>query len=118
MTSAASEVSSTEKPSGRPSAVAWRRSARWATEWKVPPSTRVGRRGPDPCSSSAVVRATISRAARRVKVSRRMRSAGVPVAASHATREVRVVVLPVPAPATMRRAPPSNVAAARWSSLS
>ena len=64
------------------------------------------------------VRSSIWRAARRVKVSRRMRSAGVPVASNHATRAERAVVLPVPAPARTRSGPPSWLTAARWASLS
>ena len=61
---------------------------------------------------------SISRAARRVNVSSRMRSDGTPSATSQATRAHSVVVLPVPAPARISSGPPACVAAARCSSLS
>ena len=47
----------------------------------------------------AAARESISSAARRVNVRRRMRSAGTPRSSKQATREVRARVLPVPAPA-------------------
>ena len=60
----------------------------------------------------------MSRDARRVNVSSRIRSDGTPSATSHATRAQSVVVLPVPAPARISSGPPVWVAAARCSSLS
>ena len=63
-------------------------------------------------SARARARSTISRAARRVNVSSRIRSAGTPSASSHATRAHSVVVLPVPAPARISRVSPPWVAAA------
>jgi len=69
-------------------------------------------------ASSRSVRPAISRAARRVKVTNMMRSAGVPAATSEATRAVRVVVFPVPAPARIRNRGPSKVTASRCSEFS
>ena len=111
-TSAASPASSTPNPAGRPSAAAWRRTSRCATEWNVPPSTR------DDAGTSPRARWSISRDARRVNVNSRRRSAGTPSETSHATRAHSVVVLPVPAPARISNGPPACVAAARCSSLS
>src|SRR2546423_644475 len=62
-------------------------------------------------------RSIISRAALRVNVSSRIRSAAAPSLSSHATRAHRVVVLPVPAPARISRGPPACVAARRCSRL-
>ena len=53
-------------------------------------------RGPPASASSVSQRCVISRAARRVNVSAITRSAGTPLATSHATRAVNAVVLPVP----------------------
>ena len=64
-------------------------------------------------SARVRARSTSSRAARRVKLKSRMRSAGVPSLRSHATRAQSVVVFPVPAPARIRSGPPAWVAATR-----
>ena len=56
----------------------------------MPPSTR------DDAGTRPRARWSISRAARRVNVSSRMRSDGTPAQTSHATRAHSVVVLPVP----------------------
>ena len=69
-------------------------------------------------SASACARVSISRAARRVNVSSRIRSAGTPPATSDATRAQSVVVLPVPAPASTSRWPSRCSAAARCSRFS
>ena len=68
--------------------------------------------------TSPRARCSISRDARRVNVSSRIRSDGTPSLTSHATRAHSVVVLPVPAPARISSGPPACVAAARCSSLS
>ena len=60
-------------------------------------------------------RPSISRAARRVNVSRSTRSGAAPWSMSHATRAASVVVLPVPAPASTSSGPPGWVAAASCS---
>src|SRR4051812_35419007 len=78
-------------------------------------------RGPErPGASARSVwqRCIISRAARRVKLNAITRSAGIPLATSHAIRAVSAVVLPVPAPARIRSWSPAKVAAARCSSFS
>src|SRR5436190_22446153 len=71
-------------------------------------------------------RRVISVAARRVKVSRRIRSGRTPRKIKCATRCAKVVVLPVPAPAMIRRGPGMSVSglsprpystAARWAQL-
>ena len=62
-------------------------------------------------------RRVISWAARRENVSRRMRRGSAPRATSAATRWARVCVLPVPAPATIRRGPSPAEAARRWAGL-
>ena len=103
-------VKSGRIPSGRP----YRRRRRFATAWNVPPHTR-------PRASRPVIRearASISREALLVKVSSRMRSGGTPDSISQATRHARVMVLPVPAPATTRTGPPGWHAASRWASFS
>ena len=53
------------------------------------------------CRRMPSTRRSISAAARRVNVSRRMRPGSVPSAILQATRWARVAVLPVPAPATI-----------------
>ena len=63
-------------------------------------------------------RDTMSSAARRVNVSSRIRSAGTPRSKSQATREVSVLVLPVPAPAMTTRGPSPWVTAVIWASSS
>jgi len=85
-----------------------------ATAWKVPPHTFPGRA----CAVSRAARASISWAARLVKVSRSTRSGGVPDSMSRATRHARVHVLPVPAPATTSNGPSPWVTASRWAVFS
>ena len=71
-----------------------------AMAWKVPPRRR------SPHSRwplRAAARASMSSAARRVKVNSRILSGATPRSRSRATRAVRVRVLPVPAPATITR---------------
>jgi len=81
--------------------------------WKVPPqSLRVS----TPERSST--RPSISRAALFVNVARRIRSGGVPVSMSRATRYVSVLVLPLPAPAMTSMGPPSAVTTLYCSGLS
>src|SRR4051794_285126 len=82
--------------------------------WKVPLQQAAAMRWPVTDSARWV----ISAAARRLKVSSKSRSGGVPVSTRWASRAARVVVFPVPAPATMRRWPPSWVAATSCSSVS
>ena len=68
-----------------------------------------------PTSCSPAMRSAldvISRAARRLNVSNNSRSGRTPRVSSHATREASVVVLPVPAPATISNGP-SPVTASR-----
>ena len=60
-----------------------------------------------PAGRAARARSTISRAALRVNVSSRIRSCGTPRSTRRATRAHSVVVLPVPAPASTSRCPPS-----------
>jgi hypothetical protein len=55
--------------------------------------------------SMSCARRRISDAARRVKVSSRMRAGSTPCMTSHATRCAMVLVLPVPAPATTSNGP-------------
>ncbi len=65
-----------------------------------------GRMAPaPPCASTASTRRSISAAARRVKVSSRMRRGSAPRSMRCATRCTSVAVLPVPAPATMSSGP-------------
>src|SRR5688572_8110103 len=59
----------------------------------------------------------ISRAARRLKVSSKRRSGRAPSPNSHATRDASVVVLPVPAPATISSGPPPCLTASSWASF-
>ncbi len=63
-------------------------------------------------------RVSISPAARRVKVSSRIRSAGTPRSIRYATRQASVRVLPVPEPATTSSGPSPYVTASRWAGLS
>ena len=85
-----------------------------AMAWKVPPQIR-----PDEPSNHAAARASMSLAARRVKVSSRIRLAGTPwLPCSHAARATSVLVFPVPAPASTSSGPPCCVAARRCCSLS
>ena len=73
-----------------------------AMAWNVPPQMRSAE-PPDP----AAARASMSLAARRVKVSSRIRLAGTPRAPrSHAARATSVRVFPVPAPASTSSGPP------------
>ena len=61
-----------------------------------------------PLAASATrlaARLSISSAARRVKVSSRMRSGAVPRSSRQATRATKARVLPVPAPATTTSGP-------------
>ena len=123
MRSAASAWSITVKSGRTPTLRPKPRSSRFAVAWNVPPQTRprAWRPGRPPPSASAVIRAaraSISRAARRVNVSSRIRSGGVPFAISQATRHASVIVLPVPAPATTSTVPSPQVAASRWASFS
>ena len=114
--SAASPASSTPKPPTSPSAPACRRTKRWASEWKVPPTIVPA---PAPADGAwARARPTSSWAARRVKVTSSSRSGGCPWEISHAALPQSVVVLPVPAPARISSVPPSWVAASSWRSFS
>ena len=73
-----------------------------AMAWKVPPQIR-----PVVPSCPAAARASMSLAARRVKVSSRIRLAGTPwPSRSHAARATSVRVFPVPAPASTSSGPP------------
>src|SRR5687768_10592013 len=112
MRSAVSLRSSTVKSGDSPRARPWSRSKRFAVAWNVPPQTRPSSRAP------AEARDTISRAARRVKVSSRIRSGATPRSTNRATRQARVHVLPEPAPATTRSGPPTCSTAARCSGFS
>src|SRR5581483_762222 len=114
MRSAVSARSITVKSGASPTARPCSRSRRLATAWNVPPQTRPRRR-PAPVSRSA--RESISRAARRVNVSRRIRSGRTPRSTSRATRQASVHVLPLPAPATTRSGPPRCSTASRWAGL-
>src|SRR5581483_2568032 len=113
MRSAVSARSITVKSGARPTARPCRRSSRLPTAWNVPPHTRPRRRSP--VSRSA--RESISRAARRVNVRRRIRSGGTPRSTRRATRQASVQVLPLPAPATTRSGPPRCSTASRWRGL-
>src|SRR5689334_18936423 len=85
-----------------------------AMAWKVPPQIRS-----DEPSNHAAARASMSLAARRVKVSSRIRLAGTPwLPCSHAALATSVLVFPVPAPASTRSGPPCCVAARRCCSFS
>ena len=72
-------------------------------EGAAPHRAAPGSRVPSPRSRRRMpsTRRVISWAARRVKVSSRMRRGSMPLERCHATRWASVVVLPVPAPATM-----------------
>ncbi len=70
--------------------------------WNVPPQIR-----PSGPSDPAAARASMSLAARRVKVSSRTRLAGTPwPPRSQAARATSVRVFPVPAPASTSSGPP------------
>ena len=91
-----------------------------AMAWKVPPQIRSDPSTPpgEP-SNQAAARASMSLAARRVKVSSRIRLAGTPwLPRSHAARATSVLVFPVPAPASTSSGPPWCVAARRCCSFS
>ena len=84
------------------------RSSRAPTAWKVPAQGRRtgcgawrprGAAALAPRRPGAPRAAIISCAARRLKVSRRIRAGSTPLTTSQATRCARVAVLPVPAPA-------------------
>ena len=70
---------------------------------------RPGRGGPAPARSAARPGRTSSAAARRLKVTSRIRSGAMPSSTSRASRLTSVRVLPVPAPATISSGP------SRWS---
>ena len=95
-----------------------RRSSRVPIAWNVPPHTASppGIRTPSPRSRRRIpsTRRVISCAARRVKVSSRMRRGSTPLAMWKATRFASVVVLPVPAPATISSGVSPCVTAACW----
>lgn len=107
--SAESPRSMTENPSPRPTPLPWRRSTRWAMAWNVPACTCAARAG----SVTAPTRRSMSWAARRLKVTSRIRSGGVPRASRRPRRATRVAVLPVPAPAMITSGPPSWSTASR-----
>src|SRR5437870_5649247 len=112
--SAASVLSNTVKSGrtqiGRPKSL----SIRLATAWNVPPQTRPAA---VPCARRPA-RASISRAALLVNVSNRIRSGATPPARRCATRQARVMVFPVPAPATTSKGEPRWMTASRWAGLS
>ncbi len=89
-----------------------------AMAWNVPPQIRsCAPSRPDLEAASA--RASMSPAARRVKVSSRIRLAGTPwQERSQAARATSVRVLPVPAPARTSSGPPWCVTARRCCSFS
>src|SRR6185295_12226814 len=109
--SAASPRSRTVKLGSRPTRRAFRRMRRLAIAWNVPDH------GKRTCfTASATMRCArrvISSAARREKVSSRMRSGAAPASSRCATRCASVFVLPVPAPARISSGPSPNVAASR-----
>ena len=92
---------------------ACRRMIRWAIAWKVPPVIRplAGRAHP-------AARDRMSSAARRVKVSSRIREGSTPWSHSQAARTTSVRVFPVPAPASTSSGPPGCTTAWRCSSFS
>ena len=59
----------------------------------------------DPSGSADAARLSISSAARRVKVRRRMRSGWTPCEIRYDTRYASVLVFPLPAPATINKGP-------------
>ena len=88
-----------------------------AMAWNVPPQIRSA--PPPGPSHPAAARASMSLAARRVKVSSRIRFAGTPwLPRSHAARATSVRVFPVPAPASTSSGPPWCVTARRCCSFS
>src|SRR5687768_15025261 len=114
--SAASPRSSTLKDSARPSLLQCILIRRLAMEWNVPDH---GRRTSDlTWATMRVARRVISSAARRVKVRSSRRSGGQPSRIRWATRWARVLVLPVPAPATISSGAAPAQAASRWRGLS
>ena len=84
-----------------------RETERATVEAEQPVADRVERAAPDATGSSFVAsraaRETISRAARRLNVRSRIRSGRVPRSISEATRAASVIVLPLPAPATIEQ---------------
>src|SRR6266540_188015 len=107
------------KPGWSPICSPWRRRSRVATAWNVPPHTRPdAARSLAPPPRSPSTRRSISAAARRAKVTRRMRSGRTPRSMRWATRCASVVVLPVPAPATMSSGSSPCAAASRCRSSS
>ena len=72
---------------------------RFATEWKVPPHTR--RVSDASTAATDVALLSISSAARRVNVSNRILSGEIFCDNRYETRKARVLVFPVPAPATI-----------------
>ncbi len=118
------------KPGASPMRGARSRSRCAATPWKVPAHGSCGagwvERSPSARCSTRPTRRCSSCAARREKLSSRMRCGSAPSSTSRATRELSVSVLPEPAPAITSsggarpRAPSSRPSktAARCSSLS
>ena len=101
MRSSASPRSRIVNAGFRPLRVAYARRICCPTAWKVPPRTCCARRSPH----TAATRRSMSPAARRVMVRRRIRSGATPRSISTATRATKVFVLPVPAPAMTSRGP-------------
>src|SRR5258708_4783272 len=90
------------------------RMIRCAMAWKVPPATRAA----DVAPGGGMILDSISSAARRVDVSSRIRAGSGPCGRSQLARATRVLVLPVPAPASTSSGPAGQVAAWRCSSSS
>jgi hypothetical protein len=79
----------------------------WAMAWNVPPQIRPPVLSEPAPADPAAARASMSLAARRVKVSSRIRPAGTPwPSRSQAARATSVRVFPVPAPASTSSGPP------------
>ncbi len=111
-TSVTSAGSMTLNSGGSANDSACARMIRCAMAWKVPPQIRSAAG-----ASGGQARASMSSAALRVKVSSRIRLAGMPCSRSQAARATSVPVFPVPAPARISSGPPSCAAAARCSSF-
>ena len=105
--SVASPASSTVKAGSRPTSEPWRRRKRLPTAWNVPPHTRSAR-GP--------TRESISAEARRLKVSRQMRSGATPRSSRWPTRAASTRVFPLPAPASTSSGLSPWCTAAPWAS--
>ena len=94
---------------GYPRTSAYSLKNRMKTEWKVPMTRRLALRSP----TIRAILSFISPAALRVNVSARMREGSAPFASRYAILLVSTLVLPEPAPATIKTGPSVHFTASR-----